>query len=108
MVIYFYLGSNISVEIASISTTSLTLSWTLPKPPLTITNYTISYTNINNTDCFIDSNHITDITTTSDETMYTLTGLQEDTQYSINVTVVLSNEEVIEWNLFMATMADGR
>ena len=49
-------------------------------------DYIISYSNTN-TQCFNDSNDITGITATKT----TLTGLQEDTQYSITVTVLLSD-----------------
>ena len=68
------------------SPTSLTISWTLVGGVTANGDYTISYSNTN-TQCFNDSNDITGITVT--ET--TLTGLQEGTQYSITVTVMLSD-----------------
>ena len=74
------------VSIDSISSTSVTLSWTLDDSVTDTGEYTISYSNTD-TQCFNDSNNITGIT--SAET--TLTGLQEGTQYSITVTVMLSS-----------------
>ena len=69
------------------STTSLTISWTLADD-VTATEYTISYTN---TDCLNDI--YDDITGISDsETMYTLTDLEEGTEYSITVTAILSDD----------------
>ena len=53
---------------------------------MTATGYTISYSNTNNTDCFTDSR--SGITTSG--TSYTLTGLEEGTQYSITVTATLT------------------
>ena len=67
--------------------TSLTISWTLAGG-VTATNYTISYSN---TDCPTDTyDDITDIP--GSEKMYTLTGLEEGTEYSITVTATLSDD----------------
>ena len=75
----------LSVNVDSSSPTSLTISWTLND--LTATTYIISYSNTN-TQCFTDSNEvITGIT----ETIYTLTDLQEATEYSITVTAILND-----------------
>ena len=71
----------------------MTVSWALAEE-LTVTSYTISYSNTNNTQCFTDSNDITDIA--ASETTYTLTDLQEDTEYSITVTALLSNGVTVE------------
>ena len=100
---------NFSVVITSLSATSLTLnlSWTLRGPSMTVLNYTVSYTNTNNTDCFNNVNNVTGIPSNATTHALILTGLQEATEYSITVTVVLSNEEVVIRNLFTATMADG-
>ena len=53
-----------------------------------MSTYSISYSNTNNTQCFTDSNDISDIS--GSEIMYNLTGLQEATEYSITVTAILS------------------
>ena len=67
------------------SPTSLTFSWILVGDLTAISAYNISYSNTN-TRCFTDSNDVTGITATQT----TLNDLQEGTQYSITVTVILS------------------
>ena len=71
---------------------------------MTATSYNISYTNTD-TQCFTDSDVITGIG--ANDTMYTVTSLQEDTEYSISVTVMLSDGEIGEDNLTASTMATG-
>ena len=88
------------MSVDSTSTTSLTISWTLDDS-VTATSYTISYSNTN-TQCFTTSNVIT-----PGETMYTLTELQEATEYSITVTAILSDGETEEDSLTATTMAAG-
>ena len=61
-------------------TASLTISWALEES-LTATSYSISYSAA---ECIPGSNTIPDIA--GSETMYTLTGLEEGTEYSITVT----------------------
>ena len=91
----------LSVSVDSTSTTSLIISWTL-HDSVTATSYTISYSNAN-TQCFIESyDDITGIT----EAMYTLTGLQEATEYSITVTAILSDGETRD-SLTATTMTAG-
>ena len=63
-------------------------------------NYTISYSN---NDCPSDS--YDDILVT--DTMYTLTSLQEGTNYSVTVTVTLSDGETGEYSLTAITMTAG-
>ena len=62
--------------------TSFTISWS---PLDTATTYAVSYFT-SNTSCYTASNTISGIR----ETMYTLTGLEEGTDYSITVTGALS------------------
>ena len=89
----------------SATTTSLTITWTLDDDvTVTIESYTISYSNTN-TECFSDSDEITGIA--ASETMYTLTDLQEDTEYSITVTVLVSDGETVEDNITAITLAAG-
>ena len=92
----------ISVD-STTATTSLDVSWLLAGG-VTVTSYIISYSNTN-TQCFTDSNVITDIA--GSETMYIMTGLQEDTEYSITVTAMLSDGETEEDSLTASTMATG-
>ena len=93
----------LSVYVSTTSTTSLVISWILAKG-VTATSYNISYTNTD-TQCFTDSDNFTDIGT--NDTTYTVTGLQEDTEYSISVTAMLSDGETGEDNLTASTMATG-
>ena len=93
----------LSVSVDSITSTSVTISWTLFEGVTATGDYTISYSNTNNTQCFTDSDDITGITAT--ET--TLTGLQEGTQYSIGVTVMLNNGKTGSDTTTATTMATG-
>ena len=83
--------------------TSLLVVWEFLSTSKTVSTYTISYFNSNNKQCFNSSNNSPDIT----ETMYTLTGLQEATEYSITVTAILSDGETGEDSLTATTMAAG-
>ena len=74
----------------------------------TVSTYSISYSNTNNTQCFTDSNDISDIS--ASETIYNLTGLQEATEYSITVTAILSglsDKETIKDSLRATTLTAG-
>ena len=92
----------LSVSVDSSSTTSLTISWTLADGLTAITDYTISYSNTD-TECFTTS--YDDITTS--QTMTTLDGLEEGTDYSITVTVSLSDGGTGEDSLTATTMTAG-
>ena len=83
--------------------TSLLVVWEFLSTSKTVSTYTISYLNSSNKQCFNSSNNFPDIT----ETMYTLTGLQEATEYSITVTAILSDGETEEDSLTATTMAAG-
>ena len=98
-----YSSGTLAVSLNATSTTSLTVSWTLGEG-VTATNFTISYSNTD-TQCFTVSNDITGIG--ASETMYTVTGLQEGTEYSITVTAMLSDGGSGEDSLIASTMATG-
>ena len=95
---------SVSDSVTSSTPTSLTISWTLAEN-VTATDYTISYYNTNNTDCFTGSDNATGIP--GNETVYTLTGLEEGTEYSITVTATLSGGGTGEDSLTATTMAAG-
>ena len=81
---YIHVGS-LSVSVDALSTTSLTISWSLASDLSTTTDYTISYSN-SDTECFTTS--YDDITTS--QTTYQLTGLEEGTNYTFTVTITLA------------------
>lgn len=81
--------------------TSLVVTWELLSPTETIPTYTISYSNTNNTDCFTDSDVITDITAMQ----YTLSNLQEATEYNVTVSTTLTNGRVERDSLTTTTLA---
>ena len=91
----------LSVSVTSSTTTYLTISWALEES-LSATSYSISYS-ATDTDCFTDSNTIFADGTL---TMYTLTGLEEGTEYSITVTATLtgggSEEDTITFTTIYA------
>ena len=102
---FIFLSDAISEFLVNRSSyTSLTISMRLADG-VTATDYTISYSNTNNTDCFADSNTIADVP--GSETVYTLTGLEEGTEYSITVTATLSGGGTGEDSLTATTMAAG-
>ena len=88
-----------------IQSTSLVVKWELLSTSKPVSTYSISYSNTNNTQCFTDSNDISDIR--GSETMYNLTGLQEATGYSITVTAILSDGETARDSLTATTLPDG-
>ena len=96
-------SDGLSTQVISSSTTSLTISWTLEET-LTATGYTISYSNTKNTDCFTDSR--SGITTSG--TSYSLTGLEEGTEYSIAVTVTLTGGRTEQDTVTATTRTAGQ
>ena len=97
--------TSLIVKVSDIKTTSLVVKWEFLSTSKTVSTYSISYSNTNNTQCFTDSNDISDIS--ASETMYNLTGLQEATEYSITVTAILSDGETVEDILTATTLPDG-
>ena len=87
----------------SLSTTYLNISWKLSHG--TPISYTISYHNTD-THCSIDSDVIPDID--GSETVYTLTGLKEGSEYSITLTVSICEiERIIEDIFTITTLPSG-
>ena len=97
-------GLNVSVN--RLSTTSLIISWALDQS-LTAASYTISYSNID-TDCYpVSTTMIPGIP--GSERMYTLTGLEEGTEYSITVTATITGGGGSEQHtITAATMGAGQ
>ena len=84
-------------------TSYLTIEWTLADN-ITATDYAISYSNI---DCRTDTyDYITSISTS--QTMYTVTGLEEGTDYSFTVTVTLSDGIIAVKTTTATTMNSGQ
>ena len=79
--------------------TSLSIMWQLLSTTSTVTTYTISYSNINNTECYNDSNTITD--------SMTLDNLEEATEYSIIVTATLNNSQLQQDSTSSTTLPAG-
>ena len=94
----------LSVMLDSKSTTSLTISWTLADG-VTATDYTISYSNTNNTECITAG--YPDIPISASESSRELMGLQVGTEYSITMTVTLSVGVTGKDSLTTTTMAAG-
>ena len=80
--------------------------WELLSIIETWTTYVISYLDTNNTQCFLDANSITDIF--SSERMHTLNNLQEATEYSITVSVILNDKKISEEIILSTTQAAGQ
>ena len=89
---------------SSTTVTSLTISWTLADD-VTATNYTISYSNTNNTDCITAG--YPNITTGPSASKRELMGLEEGTEYSITVTATLSDGGMRTNSLITTTIAVG-
>ena len=85
--------------------TSLVIMWEILLINNSVSTYFISYSNTNNTQCFTDSNDISDIS--ASVTMYNLTGLQEATEYSITLTAILSDGETVEDSFIATTLTAG-
>ena len=73
------------MSVDALSTTSLTISWSLADGLTASTDYTISYSNTD-TECFTTS--YDDITTS--QTTYLLIDLEEGTNYTFTVTITLA------------------
>ena len=101
--IYFPTENLLSVLFDSSSFTSLTISWELDQN-LTATAYTISYS-ATEIDCFTGSSTVTGIA--GSETMYTLTGLEEGTEYFITVTATITGGGTRHYTVHGTTEASG-
>ena len=88
--------------VTSRESTSLSIMWQLLSTTSTVTTYTISYSNINNTECYNDSNTITDISNSM-----TLDNLEEATEYSIIVTAILGNSQLQQDSTSATTIPAG-
>ena len=86
------------------SPTSLTFSWMLVDGLTAISAYNISYFNTN-TQCFTDSNDTIGITAPTNT--HSLTDLQEGTEYSITVTVIVSDGGYSTDTITATTMEAG-
>ena len=83
--------------------TSLALMWEILSTSETISTYTISFTNTNNTQCFKNSSVISEITGLH----FTLRNLQEATEYNITVSAILSDGSTRNDYLIATTLAAG-
>ena len=83
-IVHFTGGVVLSSKVVA-SPTSLTISWMVAEPLTAHCVYNISYRNTNNTRCFTDSKNVIGRVT---DTRTILTDLQEDTLYSITLTIV--------------------
>ena len=84
----FYYADILTLSLESSTATSLTISW-MVDDDWTATGYNISYSNTD-TVCFTDSNTFSGLS--GDETMRTMSSLQEGTDYSITVHATLNGE----------------
>ena len=103
-VFLLYTPGELSALVDISFTTSLAISWTLDDRVIAA-SYAISYCNTN-TECFTACDNITGIA--ASETIYTLTNLQEATEYSITVTALLSDGGSTEDRLTATTMSSGK
>ena len=80
------------------------LLWTLERG-LTATAYNVSYLINNDTDCFNDSSAAFNAAVS--QTMYTVTGLEEGTQYSVTITAILTGGETVNDSDITSTQTAG-
>ena len=73
---------------ATINSMAISIQWRVTECAA-VSGYTISYTNTNNTQCFNDSNTV--FVNNGSAEGYDIGGLQEDTEYSITVTLSHDN-----------------
>ena len=76
-----------SVNISSITATSITLSWSVPSDPV-VDSYEVMWQRDTSGECPDEDEGSTTITDGS--TSYTITELEEDSTYSVTVTAVYS------------------
>ena len=90
--------------VSELSSTMLTILLNLRNGSVA-ESYTITYSNIDDTQCFNDSYNITGVDSSS--SMFVLKDLEEYTTYSISVTVLLSDGETGEDSLTVTTADAG-
>ena len=98
------LPAGLNVSVSSSSSVSLTISWTIVEN-VTVTSYTIYYSNTN-FNCFNDSYNISGIP--GSETMYTLTGLEENTDYNLTVKASLPGGGIEVHSIEGTTLSAGQ
>ena len=90
-----YISSGSLSAVGTLSFTSLRISLEVNTEA---TSYDIAYVNINNTGCFHDSNTHS---VSGNENTLALKNLQENTQYLITVTALLSKRKTVSEPLFL-------
>ena len=105
MCVWVHLLDPLSVTVNSTSPTTVNILWIMDYQ-VTATSYNISYFNTRNTQCFTHSDDITGVA--ASETMYTLTDLQEGTDYAITVTALLREGNIVKDSLTATTMDAGQ
>lgn len=92
------------MSVEGINSTSLIILWVV-RGNVTVDNFTLSYTS-SNTSCVTDSRSVM---ITGNKTKYEISGLQEATQYYINVTLqYMSNgSRVDSIEINTTTLSDG-
>ena len=93
----------LSVTAVDHSLTKIWISWALEEK-VHVTNYTIAYSSIHT--CLDDSVIIAG-TVPGSETMYALTGLEEGTEFSINVTATVRGRKIGDYTTSTTTETSG-
>ena len=95
----------LSVTVDSVNSSSISLRWSVAEGAM-VSGYEISYTNANNTECFNDSD--TEFIEEGSSDGYELEGLEEDTEYSITVTLSHDDNGVNDTQTLTAATLDAR
>ena len=100
-----FFTEGISVEVDAVNTTTISVSWMVDASITTSAGYTISYSNTDNTECFTDSDTVTGIA--ASQRSYTVTGLEEATEYNVTVTLLYMSGNTDEDSTSTITSASG-